>query len=60
MFMGGAHDKFMTLVQAAYAVWSVRNRRTHELASNKDNHLRVGAVTFAHAGKPDLRGQALI
>jgi hypothetical protein len=59
MFMGGADDKLMTPPQACCAVGAVRMRRTHEHASNKHKHLRVHAATFLHAGKPNLRGQAV-
>jgi hypothetical protein len=56
--MGGADDNLMKPPQAAYAVGAVRMRRAHDNASNKHKQLRARAVAFAHAGKPDLHGQA--
>jgi hypothetical protein len=58
MFMGGADDKLMTPLQAAYAVGGVRMRRTHDCATNKHKHLGWCGAALVHAGKPFLRGQA--
>jgi len=56
MFMDGADDNLMTAPQAAYAVQGAPARRAHECANNKHKHLRPGALTFVHEGKPDLHG----
>jgi hypothetical protein len=58
MFMGGADDKLITPLQAAYAVGGVRMRRTHVYATNKHKSLRSRLTALVHAGKPFLHGQA--